>query len=360
MLGIIEEIARWREPFALATVVGVWRSAPRGPGAAMALHPSGAVVGSVSVGCIEADLYLRCEQVIAGGAAHTVRYGISADDAGTGIGMTCGGEIEVFVQRIDPAEVDLAAIESAQLSGSEAAVVQLLDGPDQGRVSLVTGPAVSVTAAEERATEAEALAGWPRPGGRNTAAVVTTGPGVRAFVAPIMPPPRLLVFGAVDFAAAIADVARLMDYRVTVCDARAAFATADRFPTAHEVVVDWPHRYLAGTRVDERTAICVLSHDPKFDEPLLEVAAGTPAGYIGVMGSRQTHTDRLARLRRRGLSADDLARFCSPMGLDLGGVSPHETALSIMAEIVARRRGGTGAPLAARHGPIHTDRTVYA
>jgi len=165
----------------------------------------------------------------------------------------------------------------------------------------------------------------------------------------------MIVFGAIDFAAAVARVGAFLGYRVTVCDARPVFATPKRFPDAHEVVVEWPHRYLASQEVDARTVICVLTHDPKFDVPLLEAALQTDAAYIGAMGSRRTHDDRLARLREEGVSEESLARVASPIGLDIGARTPEETAVSIAAEIVAHRWGGTGRPLTATDGPIHTD-----
>jgi xanthine dehydrogenase accessory factor len=165
----------------------------------------------------------------------------------------------------------------------------------------------------------------------------------------------MLVFGATDFAAAVSRAGVFLGYRVTVCDARPVFATAKRFPEAHEVVCQWPHDYLASTKVDERTVIAVLTHDPKFDVPLLEVALRSPAGYIGAMGSRRTHDDRLARLREVGLGEQDLARLRSPIGLDLGARTPEETAVSIAAEIVQHRWGGSGRPLGETEGAIHRD-----
>jgi xanthine dehydrogenase accessory factor len=165
----------------------------------------------------------------------------------------------------------------------------------------------------------------------------------------------MLVFGAIDFAAAVARVGRFLGFHVTVCDARPVFATTKRFPEADEVVVRWPHEYLAETEVDERTVICVLTHDPKFDVPLLEAALRTPAAYVGAMGSRRTHEDRLARLREAGLTEDELARLASPIGLDIGARTPEETAVSIAAEIVSAHWGGTGARLTGAEGPIHRD-----
>ncbi len=173
------------------------------------------------------------------------------------------------------------------------------------------------------------------------------------FIRSYAPPPRMMVFGAIDFAAAMARMGKQLGYHVIVCDARPVFATAKRLPDADEVVVDWPHRYLARTPVDARTVICVLTHDPKFDVPLLEVALRTEAGYIGAMGSRRTHEDRLARLREVGLTEAELARLSSPIGLDIGARTPQETAVSIAAEIIQVRWGGSGARLTQTQGAIH-------
>jgi len=179
------------------------------------------------------------------------------------------------------------------------------------------------------------------------------GDELAVFVNSFAPPPRMLVFGAIDFAAAVARAGKFLGYHVTVCDARPVFATHARFPDADEVVVQWPHRYLASTPVDERTVICVLTHDPKFDVPVLEVALRTPAGYIGAMGSRRTHEDRLARLREAGLGESELARLRSPIGLDLGARTPEETAVSVAAELIQLRWGGSGRPLTDTAGRIH-------
>jgi xanthine dehydrogenase accessory factor len=177
------------------------------------------------------------------------------------------------------------------------------------------------------------------------------------FVQSFAPPPRMLVFGAIDFAAAVARVGKFLGYRVTVCDARPVFATHSRFPDADEVVVDWPHRYLQAQadagELDERTVVAVLTHDPKFDVPVLQVALRLPVAYVGAMGSRRTHLDRLDRLREAGMTDDELARLHSPIGLDLGARTPEETAISIAAEMIKLRWGGEGSPLSALSGPIH-------
>ncbi|WP_425315347.1 XdhC family protein [Streptomyces viridochromogenes] len=163
----------------------------------------------------------------------------------------------------------------------------------------------------------------------------------------------MLIFGAVDFAAALSRAGRFLGYHVTVCDARPVFATPERFPHADGVVADWPHRYLEATEVDARTAVCVLTHDAKFDIPLLRLALGLPVGYIGAMGSRRTHEHRLDRLREAGVPDEHLARLHSPIGLDLGGHTPEETAISITAEIIAHLNNGTGLPLSRVPGAIH-------
>jgi xanthine dehydrogenase accessory factor len=182
------------------------------------------------------------------------------------------------------------------------------------------------------------------------------------FVNSFEPPPRMLVFGAIDFAAAMARLGVFLGYRVTVCDARPVFATHSRFPDAHDVVVDWPHRYLeaeaAAGRIDSRTVVTVLTHDPKFDVPVLQVALRCDVGYIGAMGSRRTHDDRLERLREVGLTDEELARLASPIGLDLGARTPEETAVSIAAEMISLRWGGHGARLSEVEGPIHASPLV--
>ena len=183
---------------------------------------------------------------------------------------------------------------------------------------------------------------------------------IAVFVASYAPPPRMIVFGAIDFAAAVARIGKFLGYHVTVCDARPIFATNKRFPDADEVVVEWPHKYLAHTPVDNRTVICVLTHDPKFDGPLLEVALRMPAAYIGAMGSRRTHEKRLAQLREAGLSDAELGRLSSPIGLDLGARTPEETAVSIAAEIVAVQWGGRGDRLSELTERIHHDRDSRA
>jgi xanthine dehydrogenase accessory factor len=176
---------------------------------------------------------------------------------------------------------------------------------------------------------------------------------VTVFIQSFAPPPRMYVFGAIDFASAVARIGKFMGYRVTVCDARPVFATRERFPTADEIVVAWPDEFLKTAEVDTRTVICVLTHDPKFDVPVLKAALETPAGYIGAMGSRRTHNNRTARLKEEGVSEEELERISSPIGLDIGARTPEETAVAIAGEIIALRTGHSGGRLSVRSGPIH-------
>ncbi|MDG4811299.1 XdhC family protein [Micromonospora sp. WMMD1120] len=361
------------QPVALATVVATWHSAPRPPGAALLVAVDGTVTGSVSGGCVEADLYERARRVLDTGRPELCRYGISDDDAYT-VGLTCGGVLDVFVERVDPGALpELNAVAAARRAGQPAAVVTCVsaDAADAGgdparrlgRRLALGGRRVLGSLGDDRlddAATADALgllaaghSGLLRYGYHGQ----RRGSGLDVFVTAYATPPRMLVFGAIDFAAAVARIGAFLGYRVTVCDARPVFATARRFPEADEVVVRWPHRYLRAEldagRVDERSVVCVLTHDPRFDVPLLEVALRHPLAYVGAMGSRRTHDERHKLLRETGLSSAQLARLASPIGLDLGGRTPEETAVSVAAQIVAARWGGTGRPLAALDGPIH-------
>ncbi len=348
------------ERFALATVVGTWNSAPRQPGAAMVVSTSGEPTGSVSGGCVEGAVYELAQEVMATGEPVLQRYGVSDDDA-FAVGLTCGGIIDVFVEPVDHETYPALAEVLASVRDHEpVAVATVVDGPgDVGAHLAVWQDRVAGSLGSPRLDQAVAddVRGMLDHGATGVHHVGPDGERrqdeLSVFVQSFAPPPRMLVFGAIDFAAAVARVGKFLGYRVTVCDARGVFATPRRFPEADEVVVEWPHRYLAATAVDARTVICVLTHDPKFDVPLLEVALGTDAAYIGAMGSRRTHDDRLARLREEGVSEQALARLASPIGLDIGARTPEETAVSIAAEIVAARWGGTGRRLTDTDGAIH-------
>jgi xanthine dehydrogenase accessory factor len=360
VLGSIEPWYAAGERFALATVVGVRGSAPRDPGATMAVSASGEAAGSVSGGCVEGAVYEAATAAIESGAAALETYGISDEDA-FAVGLTCGGILDILVRPVDPAtSPELADVMATVRRDEPVAVATVVGGPaplgatlavwpDRAAGTLGTeGLDVAVTD-DARGMLAQGLTGTRHYGARGERRI----DDVSVFVQAYTPPPRMLVFGAIDFAAAVARIGVFLGYHVTVCDARPVFATRKRFPEAHEVVCEWPHRYLAGTRVDARTVICVLTHDPKFDVPVLEVALRGPAAYIGAMGSRRTHDDRLRRLRDAGLTEDEIARLASPIGLDLGARTPEETAVSIAAEIIQLRWGGTGRRLGEAAGRIH-------
>jgi xanthine dehydrogenase accessory factor len=363
-----ELVGWWRTGAAvgMGTVVATFESAPRPPGASMLVGPSGEAVGSVSGGCVEGAVYELAQDVVASGAPVLQRYGVS-DETAFEVGLTCGGIIDVYVEKVDQETFpDLASILEDIEQERPVAVATLIEHPDGIGSRLVVRPdgERSGSLGSERLDDAVAddALGLLASGHNG---VLSYGPdgerrgeGTRVFVWAFAPKPRMLVFGAIDFAAAVARVGSFLGYRVTVCDARPVFATHSRFPSADEVVVEWPHKYLrkeaeAG-RIDGRSVLCVLTHDPKFDVPLLEVALSLPdVGYVGAMGSRKTHDDRLGRLREAGVTEEQLARLSSPIGLDLGARTPEETAVSIAAEIIAVRWGGKGERLAETEGRIH-------
>lgn len=369
MRDVLAKLDEWwakGETAALATVVGTYSSAPRQAGASMLIGPEGEAVGSVSGGCVEGAVYELGQEVLAEGRPLFQRYGVSDEDAFT-VGLTCGGIIDIFVEKVNSETyAELGRIAEAIRNEAPVAVATVIAGPaDRLGTRLIVWPdhveggTGSTRLDDAIRDDARGLLDAGR-NGQVTYGVdgQRRGEGLTVFVESFAPPPRMIVFGAIDFAAAVARMGSFLGFRVTVCDARPVFATASRFPGANEVIVEWPHRYLAAEaeagRIDARTALCVLTHDPKFDVPLLEVALRLPeVGYIGAMGSRRTHDDRLERLRERGITDAEIARMSSPIGLDLGARTPEETAVSIAAEMIAQHWGGAGIRLAERDGPIH-------
>ncbi|GGL01010.1 XdhC family protein [Nocardia jinanensis] len=350
MRDLATHLIRWHAEsasYALATVVAVRGSAPLPPGAAMAVDGSGAVRGSLSGGCVEGAVYELCAQVLASGVPARQTFGYSDSDA-FAVGLTCGGELDIVVEPITPARYPV--IEAALNPAEPVALVR----------DLATGAMAAVTP-RVVTTEGES---WPDPvveqtrallhQGMSAVRVIGCGASAReVFVAVFAAPPRMIVFGANIFAAALCRVGKLLGYRVTVCEARATFADRARLPEADEVVTDWPDRYLRDTALDARTVLCVLTHDPKFDIPVLVEALRRPVAYIGAMGSRRADAERRIRLRESGVTEEQLARLHSPIGLQLGGRTPEETALAIGAEIVALRHGGSARSLSGTQRPIH-------
>ncbi|MEU9952524.1 XdhC/CoxI family protein [Streptomyces sp. NPDC047939] len=407
MRHVIDQAAAWQRSgtrFVMATVVRTWGSSPHGPGASMLVSEGGRVVGSVSGGCVEAEVCALAEDVLAGAAPVLARWGIGDEDA-FAVGLTCGGTIEVLIREMG-AQVPLGRLAADVAAGVPVALVTPVDG---GGCLVVGGGTVSGSLGDPRTDRAAGLAaegmlgrgadglvagggdaadglvtrgneaadglvdggdddadGMVGSGGDTADGLVSSGndadggavcaPGRELLVQSFGSRPRLLIFGAAEFARPLADMGAALGYRVTVCDARPAFATAERFPRADEVVVERPDRWFRAheDRIDATTAVCVLSHDARFDVPVLTLALRSAAGYVGAMGSRRTHEDRMERLRTAGATEAETARLRSPIGLDLGGRGPEEAALSILAEIVAVRQGGTALPLTVRTGPVHT------
>ncbi|MFC8730590.1 MULTISPECIES: XdhC family protein [Streptomyces] len=373
MLDLADELSQWIEQgrdFAVATVVTVTGSAPRQPGAALAVDTNGTVVGSVSGGCVEATVYALCERALSDDRTVLAHFSVSEDDPFV-VGLTCGGSLDILIMPLPKdatARPALASALSAAARGEETASARIVHGPADltGRTLVLrsdgsveggfgTGQNLDRTvAAEARALLHAGRTGMVEIGNQGS----HCGAPISVLVEVSAPAPRMIVFGAIDFASALVRVGKFLGYHVTVCDARPVFTTEARFPEADNVVVEWPHAYLERTSVDHRTVLCVLTHDAKFDIPLLRLALRLPVAYVGAMGSRRTHKDRHERLLQAGVTERELDRLRSPIGLDLGARTPEETALSIAAEIIAARHGGSGTPLTHGHTAIHRNDTL--
>ncbi|KHL05389.1 XdhC family protein [Sinomonas humi] len=389
MIELLSTLPSWQpamrgERCAVATVVSVTGSAPRPIGTTMLVAAPGLapgdtaprVLGSLSGGCVEGAVVAAALDVIDDGTARLERFGYSADDA-FAAGLTCGGELEVH---LEPISADALA-ELARCT-QPAAVVRRLRGPGERTDDDAARQVILVGTPADSAKLAAALGPLFAPGSREASravglvarvlaqgvtAVVTVEPDagcspdsepIRLLVESRLPAPRLIVVGANDFGAALVPAAKLLGYRVTLVDARQTFAEQERFAGADEIAVAWPHAYLAAEaaagRLDARTALCVVSHDPKFDIPLLDAALRLNLAYVGAMGSRRSHEQRIASLLEAGHGPLDLARLRSPIGLDLGAVTPAEVAVSILAELIrSRNPAASGAPLREGSGRIH-------
>jgi xanthine dehydrogenase accessory factor len=325
MREVLDDVRRMLaagDTVALATVVDTRRSAPRPLGSRLALSSSGEMVGSVSGGCVESDVALRAEEVLAGGPPLLLRYGISDDDA-FDVGLPCGGEIEVFVQPADTEELD--RVEAALRDGERLSVTTTISGDGAGRKTYAEGEAHSTAVRADEQT----------------------------FVEHYAPAPVMMIFGAVDTAQALCRMARQVGFRTMVSDARGKFATRERLPDADEIVVGWPAMAYDRHAPDDATYVVVLTHDARFDEPALGPALRSPAPYIGALGSRRAQDARRRRLLNAGYTEDEIGRIRGPLGLDIGAVTPAETAVSILAEILAVRTGRDGGALSQKLGRIH-------
>jgi xanthine dehydrogenase accessory factor len=359
MEDVLPQLAAWLaagESVVTATLVAVERSAPRPPGTMMAVNSKGEVQGSVSGGCVEGALYEEMMDLLAkGGPPRQISYGISDEDA-FAVGLSCGGTIHLFLEPITALAPLLPRIQRAIAVEEAVVLATVLSGEHAGAKLLMSHQGLELGSGDATLDQAVSpvLASHLRQGETGRVTVATAEGDVQVFLQAFVPPPRLYVFGAIDIARAMVRIGKFLGYRVILCDARDVFATRERFPEADEIVVAWPHRYLREADVGERDAIAVLTHDAKFDVPVLAVALETPAAYIGALGSRRTHEARLAELRRQGVAEEALARIAAPAGLDIGGRTPEETALSIAAELVALRHGRSGGRLSLRPAPTTT------
>ena len=313
MREVLEEIRDWTaagDQVAIATVVETWGSSPRPLGSKMAVSSSGKMAGSVSNGCIEGDVFEEAQKVLKAGQGRLVPYGV-ADDVAFEVGLACGGHVEVMIQPVTPEHLRLIDLIEKER-------------PAELRTNLATG-AVELLERVPKTDQPVRDGDW--------------------FVEPHGRAPHMVIVGAIHIAIPLHRLAKLMGYHVTVVDARAKFATAERFPEADEILVKWPDEALAGITLDRSTYIVILTHDPKFDLPALRAVVGRDVRYIGAIGSRKTNQNRFDELRSEGFSDDQLALVHGPIGLDLGGRGAEETALAIMAEVTAVRYSATGKTL---------------
>jgi xanthine dehydrogenase accessory factor len=333
---ILHELDRWRaagDRVAVATVVATRRSAPRPVGSKLAVSQGGELAGSVSGGCVESEVVEAAREVLAGGEPRLVTFGIS-DDLALSVGLPCGGEIDVWVSEPDPGLLGRLA-DVAREEGRAVAFTDLADGTER---LVLDGD--------------DPVADDLIRGGHSK---VVELHGRRVFADVFGPPPRLLVYGAVDTADALCAAARGLGWHTIVADARGRFATRERLPNAHEVVVAWPDETLAQVQPDHATAVVVLTHDDKFDIPMLVGTLTTDAYYIGALGSRRNQERRRERLLEAGVDESALDRISGPAGLDIGAHTPAETALSMLAEIMAVRAGRDGGRLRESSGRIHAE-----
>src|SRR4051812_21538118 len=341
-----------------AKLVETVGSAPLEPGAEMLVDDSGRIEGSVTGGCVEGALVEEAQGILAGAPPRVATYGIS-DEQAVGVGLMCGGTVRVFMHEVRT-RAALEAVRDEIDAERPVALATLLDGPSAGSTMAVTDDGVvggldpGELLDDNVARDARGFLDEGRSAIRRySASGETMGEELRVAIEAFATPPRMVVFGAIDFSAALAKIATEIGYAVTIVDARRAFAQSSRFSAHAEVVVSWPREYLGGQELGPRDAVLVFTHDSKFDEPALLAALESGAGYIGALGSRRTHTDREERLREAGVGEDDLRRISAPCGLDVGARTPSETAIAILGEILALRAGRAGGRLAEAAGPIH-------
>jgi xanthine dehydrogenase accessory factor len=325
MRDILPILQRWTgegQAVAVGSVIERIGSAPRDPGAALAVSTSGEVAGSVTGGCVEPAVIREATEVLNGSTGRICRYGLTDDD-GFDVGLSCGGTIAVAVYALDPALV--APLSAAVAGDSPVALTVRLAEQRFGEQRLVSGE--GAPSGEPVESAARALLEIGESG-------VVEADGELVFVESYAPRPDLYIFGASDHVAAVVTMGKFLGYRVTVCDPRTTFMTRERFPDADELALEWPDRFLESAPVDARTAICMMTHDLKFDVPALKRALQTNAGYIGAIGSEKTRAERDARLRDEGIGEADLARVHQPIGIQIGARTPDEVAVTIAAQLI--------------------------
>jgi xanthine dehydrogenase accessory factor len=337
---------------ALATVVDTKKSAPQPPGTKMAVNDAGKLMGAVSGGCVEGQVVQVGEGILGGDRPQLLHYGIADEDAWD-VGLPCGGEISVWVEEYDRTGLD-GTFAKLGRDGARAALATVLEGSDSVGSKLLVREdesregGLGNEAIDAAVTEICLDAMWSESSGLHEV------DGANVFVDTVAPPPRLLIFGAVDFAAQLTAAAKMAGWRAFVVDPRKRFATADRFPEAERVIADWPDKAIPEVGgIDRATSIAVLTHDPKLDDAVLMIALRSEAGYVGAMGSRRAQEKRRERLVAQGMTDDELARLSAPIGLDIGALSAAETAISILGEVLAVRRGREGGRLKTVKGRIH-------
>jgi xanthine dehydrogenase accessory factor len=347
MRDILKDVDQWvkeGEAVALATVIHTWGSAPRRVGAKMALTKSGKITGSVSGGCVESAVFEAGVQSLGNGQSQLLKFGV-ADETAWQVGLACGGRIEVFVQALDPAFLDLW---KARLQSNRPfSVVSVIDGPGDllGKTMLVSEDNVQLGLGErldqaciEKARAAQA------EGRSQSVELAWQGEQVRVFIETVKPTPALIMVGGVHIAIALTALAKTLGFQTVVIDPRRAFGNAARFPDVDRLIQSWPEEALSQVDVSSGAAVVMLTHDPKIDDPALKVVLNSPAFYIGALGSRATHEKRRRRLLADGVTSAQLDRLHAPIGLDIGAETPEEIALAIMAEIVAAQRQPSRSP----------------
>jgi xanthine dehydrogenase accessory factor len=352
---VLETVRGWvrnGSRVAVATVVDTRKSAPQPPGTKMALNDAGDLVGAVSGGCVEGAVIQVAEGVLGGEDPRLLDYGI-ADEEAWDVGLPCGGEISIWVELFEGRGLETELAEIAR-RGGRAALVTALGGhaPAGAKLLLADGREPEGTLGDDALDDAAAI--LAREAMWSERSELREHEGTTLFVDAVAPPPRLIIFGAVDFAAQLATAAKLVGWRPFVVDPRKRFATVDRFPDAERVIAEWPDRAfeeLGG--IDPATSIAVLTHDPKLDDAVLEIALRSDAAYIGAMGSRRAQAKRRERLLAAGMNEQELVRLAAPIGLDIGALSAEETAISIMGELIAVRNGREGGRLISVKGRIH-------